>query len=66
MKYAKVSSPEELKTVQFREINPQRCPHFIFLGEHYREDGSCKCNDPSETVMRAWGYRWNKKKSQWQ
>ncbi len=35
------------------------CPHFIIMAKHYREDGSCKCNDPEEQAMmiREWGYR---------
>ena len=35
-----------------------RCPFFIFDPSHYREDGSCKCNDPvyRKTVMKKWGY----------
>lgn len=34
------------------------CPHVIFLPEHYRDDGSCKCDDPQEQAMmiREWGY----------
>lgn len=35
------------------------CPHFIVVAEHYREDGSCKCNDPSDENMKTWGYNWN-------
>ncbi len=37
----------------------QRCPFFIMMPEHYREDGTCKCNDPEhrKNVMYAWGYR---------
>lgn len=65
MRYAKINSPDELVTVKFQEINPQRCPHLIFVGEHYRADGSCKCNDQNETVMREWGYHWSKKNKQW-
>jgi hypothetical protein len=35
-----------------------RCPHVIMLPSHYREDGSCKCDDPDERAMmiREWGY----------
>ena len=65
MKYAKINSLDELKNVQFREIDPHRCPHAIFVGEHYRADGSCKCNDPNETIMREWGYKWSRKFKQW-
>ncbi len=37
----------------------RRCPFFILDQDHYREDGTCKCNDPEyrKTVMYAWGYR---------
>lgn len=46
-------------------IDPSKCPHQIWAAEHYREDGSCKCNDPNEKIMRKWGYRWNRKKGLW-
>lgn len=42
-----------------------KCPHVIFVPEHYRDDGTCKCNDPAATEMKEWGYRWSKKKRQW-
>jgi hypothetical protein len=34
------------------------CPHVIIAAEHYREDGSCKCDDPEEQrrMIREWGY----------
>lgn len=35
------------------------CPHFIMVPEHYREDNSCRCDDPDHTEMKEWGYRWN-------
>jgi hypothetical protein len=40
-------------------INPSRCPFFIWNPEHYRQDGSCMCDDPAhrKNVMRFWGYR---------
>lgn len=43
-----------------------RCPHAIFVPNHYRADGSCKCNDPNETVMKEWGYRWDKTLKRWE
>lgn len=33
-----------------------RCPHCIIVPEHYREDGTCYCNDPTATIMLEWGY----------
>ena len=39
-------------------IEPARCPHYIMVGDHWRDDGSCKCNDPEHRAMmiRDWGY----------
>lgn len=42
-----------------------KCPHFILALEHYREDGTCRCDDPNAKVMREWNYRWSAKKGQW-
>lgn len=42
-----------------------KCPHVIFMPEHYRADGTCKCNDPDEKIMKEWGYRWDDKQEQW-
>jgi hypothetical protein len=52
-----------IRTLKQSDIS--RCPHVIFLPDHYRDDGSCKCNDPDETAMREWGYRWSKKLKRW-
>ena len=34
------------------------CPHVIMIASHYRENGTCKCDDPDERAMmiREWGY----------
>lgn len=34
------------------------CEHSIFSADHYRRDGSCKCDEPVERAMmiREWGY----------
>ncbi len=34
------------------------CPHVIMMPEHYRDDGSCKCDDPEHRAMmiREWEY----------
>lgn len=34
------------------------CPHFIMVSEHYREDRSCRCDDPGHRAMEEWGYEW--------
>lgn len=41
-----------------RSSDLRACPHFILVPEHYRDDGSCRCNDPEATVMKEWGYVW--------
>lgn len=45
-----------------RSINQSsmlRCPHFIIAAEHYRDDESCRCDDPTHTEMVEWGYVWD-------
>lgn len=34
------------------------CEHMILAPEHYREDNTCRCDDPTHTEMRDWGYVW--------
>lgn len=63
---SQMTTPEEkLKTGTVRVIYPHRCPHYILVPEHYREDGICKCNDPGALEMREWGYKWSRKKGLW-
>lgn len=33
--------------------------------EHYREDGSCRCDDPNHKEMIAWGYVWDIQTARW-
>jgi hypothetical protein len=35
------------------------CPHLIMLAEHYRSDGTCRCDDETHTVMAEWDYEWD-------
>jgi hypothetical protein len=46
----------EVRVVRYSDIG--KCPHLIMSPTHFRDDGSCKCNDPNEKVMQEWGYRW--------
>ncbi len=41
-----------------KQSNIGKCPFVIMMPSHYREDGSCKCNDPAEREMmkRDWEY----------
>jgi hypothetical protein len=42
------------------------CPWVIMASEHYREDGTCKCDDPTAKEMREWGYVWNTQTKRWE
>jgi hypothetical protein len=41
------------------------CPHVIFAPEHYRDDESCRCDDPDHTEMTKWGYIWDPEEGMW-
>ena len=46
-----------IRTLQ--QASMAKCPHCIMLPEHYRDDESCRCNDPNHTEMAEWGYVWH-------
>ena len=48
----------ETNVREIKQSDMLRCPHAIMVAEHYREDGSCRCNDPAATEMKSWGYNW--------
>lgn len=50
-------SYEHTKTVNQSDL--RRCRFVILIPEHYRDDGSCRCDDPEHTEMHEWGYRWD-------
>lgn len=39
----------------------QKCPHYIMVPDHYRDDETCRCDDEGHTEMAEWGYVWNSK-----
>ncbi len=41
------------------------CPHFILVPDHYRADGTCRCDDATHSEMREWGYTWNDTDGRW-
>jgi len=41
------------------------CAHCILDPEHYRSNGTCRCDDAGHTVMREWGYSWNAETGRW-
>ena len=44
-----------------KQSDISRCPHLIMVPSHYRDDGSCKCDDPDEQAMMIgeWGGSWS-------
>lgn len=42
-----------------KQSDLQKCPFYIFVPSHYREDGSCKCNSKAERerMIREWDYQ---------
>ena len=49
---------------EIKQSDIGRCPHYIMVPEHYRKDGTCRCDDPKHTEMREWGYAW--KNGRWE
>lgn len=59
--------PEGLQTVRVLPLEAvMRCPHVILLPSHYREDGSCRCNEPDYPEMQKAGYIWDPETKQWE
>lgn len=46
-------------TRMISQSNIAKCPFCIMVADHYREDGTCKCNDPEyrKMMMKEWGYK---------
>jgi hypothetical protein len=42
-----------------KQFDILKCPFYIMIPDHYREDGTCKCNDPIERIkmIKEWGYK---------
>jgi len=53
---------DRLRTMNIHTL-PQsaitRCRFYILVPSHYREDNTCKCDDPQERakMIREWGYK---------
>lgn len=54
----------EVRTIPHAEI--RACPHAIMVPEHYRPDGSCRCDDRSALEMADWGYWWSERTGRWE
>lgn len=56
-------SETDVRTIQQATI--MACPHVIIVANHYREDGSCLCDDPDNADMAEWGYTWDADERRW-
>ena len=66
IRFSKLGQDGEESDVRYLDTsNIRQCPHVIIDPEHYREDGSCKCNDKNEVCMAEWGYVWDEKLGRW-
>lgn len=52
-------------SVRMQQSMITACPHVIFTPDHYRADGSCKCDDPHDANMGEWGYVWDETSRMW-
>lgn len=59
------NKPVETDIREIAQSDMMKCPHFIMVPEHYRADGSCRCNEPDNRDMIEWGYVWDSKTSMW-
>lgn len=53
-----IKSLREGQIRMLKQSDIMKCPHVIMLPSHYREDGTCKCDDPEERKMMIaeWDY----------
>ena len=52
------SDGEETNRREIAQVSIQTCPHAILVADHYRDNGTCKCDDKDEQAMmiKKWGY----------
>jgi hypothetical protein len=55
-----------MTTATIQQSIVRSCPHYIFSIDHYRGDGSCRCDDRQHIEMIEWGYVWNVDSNQWE
>ena len=56
------------KLGKVREIGQDvlmRCPQLILMVDHYRKDGTCRCDDHMHIEMLSWGYIWDNQTGMW-
>jgi hypothetical protein len=55
----------ESEVMWIKQQTLMACPHAIMVPEHYRAEGTCRCNDPEHREMKAWGYKWDRNVKAW-
>jgi hypothetical protein len=55
----------ETKVYRLKQSDMRRCRFAILLPSHYRDDGTCRCNDAEHREMKEWGYRWSQREHRW-
>jgi hypothetical protein len=64
--FGKLNTDGSLSEVrEIKQSDIGKCPHFIMVPEHYRADGSCRCDDPTSN-MAEWGYVWSDETKRWE
>jgi len=53
------------ETADIPQSQFHNCPFLIMLPEHYRADGTCRCDDPDHIEMIEWEYVWDVKTERW-
>lgn len=59
---------EDGRITQVRTLSSEAvkgCRFFILDPEHYRDNGTCRCDDPDHEIMDAWGYVWDNTMERW-
>lgn len=46
-------------------VDTCNCPHQILIASHYRDNGTCKCDDPNDPDMAEREYEWDDNLKQW-
>jgi len=59
IKFAEVAADGGQTNVRaIKQSDIGKCPHYILVADHYRFDGTCRCDDPKNSEMIEWGYVW--------
>jgi len=60
IKFSTLNSDGSVTNVrEIKREDMQKCPFSIMVADHYREDGTCKCDDEEHRKMmiKEWEYK---------